>query len=232
MAERVVADAQHANVSKQTRILVLDMLTFHSRKLYTQRGYKALVDKIEKYQYDQWSGACRLSTHIIQSLDTALVVVPVVVTSPSGTSAPFQLRMETNSPAFLLFDTHGDIIARHLDAPNYSLLGPTSLYPGLTTPAKGGETIWLAGIGFGLPTTTLTDGSSSQSGPLATKPICFIGPNQATVLDASVVTPGLYILTVTVPTGTPSGDNLVTCTYQGNALFPSVTPLGNVINVR
>jgi uncharacterized protein (TIGR03437 family) len=170
--------------------------------------------------------------NVLAPLDTTLGGVPVVVTSPTGTSAPFQLRMETNSPAFLLFDTHGDIIARHLDAPNYSLLGPTSLYPGLTTPAKGGEAIWLAGIGFGLPTTTLADGSSSQSGPLATKPICFIGPNQATVLDASVVTPGLYILTVTVPTGTPSGDNLVTCTYQGNALFPSITPLGNVINVQ
>jgi uncharacterized protein (TIGR03437 family) len=169
--------------------------------------------------------------NVLAPLDTNLGAVTVVVTSPTGTTAPFRLRMETNSPSFLLFDTHGDIVARHLDA-TYSLLGPTTLYPSNTTPAKSGETIWLAGIGFGLPTTTLVDGSSSQSGPLPVKPICFIGPNQATVVDASVVVPGLYILTVTVPNGTPSGDNLVTCNYQGKALFNSNTPSGSVINVQ
>ncbi len=167
--------------------------------------------------------------NVLAPLDTTLGGVTVVVTSPTGTSAPYFLRMETNSPAFLLFDVHGDIAARHLD---YSLLGPTSLYPGLSTPAKAGETILLAGIGFGLPTTTLVDGSSSQLGPLPVKPICFIGPNQATVVDASVVSPGLYQLILTVPTGTPSGDNLVTCAYQGNALIPSSTPAGAVINVQ
>ena len=64
------------------------------------------------------------------------------------------------------------------------------------------------------------------------KPICFIGLKQATVVDASVVSPGLYLLTVIVPAGTPSGDNLVTCNYQGNALFNSNTPSGGVINVQ
>jgi hypothetical protein len=78
----------------------------------------------------------------------------------------------------------------------------------------------------------LVDGSSTQLGPLPVKPVCFIGLNQATVVDASVVGPGLYILTVTVPNGTPSGDNLVTCTYQGNALINSSTPSGGVINVQ
>jgi uncharacterized protein (TIGR03437 family) len=169
--------------------------------------------------------------NVLAPLDATMGGVTVVVTSPTGTSAPFGVRMETNSPSFLLFDAHGDIAARHLDA-TFSLLGPTTLFPGFTTPAKSGETIWLAGVGFGLPTTTLVDGSSTQLGPLPVKPICFIGLKQATVLDASVVSPGLYLLTVTVPTGTPSGDNLVTCTYQGNALFNSNTPSGAVINVQ
>lgn len=36
----------------------------------------------------------------------------------------------------------------------------------------------------------------------------------------SVVNPGLYLLTVIVPSGTPSGDNLVTCNYQVNSVCP------------
>jgi len=52
------------------------------------------------------------------------------------------------------------------------------------------------------------------------------------VTGASVVSPGLYLLTVIVPNGTPSGDNLVTCTYQGNALINSNTPTGDLINVQ
>jgi len=169
--------------------------------------------------------------NVLAPLDATLGRATVVVTSPTGTSAPYLMRMEANSPAFLLFDAHGDIFARHLDA-TYSLLGPTTLYPGLSTPAKSGEKILLAGIGFGLPTTALVDGSSSQLGPLPEKPICFIGPNQATVTGASVVSPGLYLLTVIVPNGTPSGDNLVTCNYQGNALVNSNTPSGDLINVQ
>jgi uncharacterized protein (TIGR03437 family) len=169
--------------------------------------------------------------NVLAPLDTTQGAVNVVVTSPTGTSAPYRLRMETNSPAFLLFDAHGDIVARHLDA-TYSLLGPTTLYPGLSTPAKAGEKILLAGIGFGLPTTTLVDGSSQQLGPLPQKPICFIGLNQATVSGANVVSPGLYLLTVIVPNGTPSGDNLVTCSYQGSALINSSTPSGDLINVQ
>ena len=169
--------------------------------------------------------------NVLAPLDTTQGTVNVVVTSPTGTSAPYRLRMETNSPAFLLFGAHGDIVARHLDA-TYSLLGPTTLYPGLSTPAKAGEKILLAGIGFGLPTTTLVDGSSSQLGPLPQKPICFIGANQATVSGANVVSPGLYLLTVIVPNGTPSGDNLVTCSYQGNALVNNSTPSGDLINVQ
>jgi len=202
----------------------------------TLNGVSVKVNNKPAYMYFFCSAATASicpsdQINVLAPLDTNLGAVTVVVTSPTGTSAPYRLRMQTNSPSFLLFDVHGDIIARHLDA-TYSLLGPTSLLPGLTTPAKSGETIWLAGIGFGLPTTTLVDGSSTQLGPLPVKPICFIGLNQATVVDASVVGPGLYILTVTVPNGTPSGDNLVTCTYQGNALFNSSTPSGGVINVQ
>jgi uncharacterized protein (TIGR03437 family) len=169
--------------------------------------------------------------NVLAPLDATQGGVTVVVTSPTGTSAPFRVRMETNSPSFLLFDIHGDIIARHLDA-TFSLVGPTSLYPGLTTPAKSGETILLAGIGFGLPTNTLVDGSSNQSGPLPSMPVCFIGFNHATVSAATFVSPGLYLLTVTVPSGTPSGDNLVFCSYQGNALITSNTPAGYLLNVQ
>ena len=41
------------------------------------------------------------------------------------------------------------------------LLGPTGLFPGLTTPAHKLETILVYGDGFGLPTSSLVEGSSS-----------------------------------------------------------------------
>jgi len=115
-------------------------------------------------------------------------------------------------------------VATHADN---SLLGPASLFPGLTTPARKLETIIIYGDGFGLPTATLVEGSASQSGVLPNpQPACLIGttPVAATVV---LVSPGLYGLGLTVPNTAVSGDNLIICTYANAA-----TPAGDVISVQ
>ena len=78
--------------------------------------------------------------------------------------------------------THGD----------NSLLGPTTLYPGASTPAKPSEVVVLYAVGFGLPLTPLTDGSSSQSGVRQALPVCSVGSNPAAVSFAGLLSPGLY----------------------------------------
>jgi uncharacterized protein (TIGR03437 family) len=63
----------------------------------------------------------------------------VVVANNGTVSAPFSAQAQPMSPSFFVFDgTH--VAAVHLSG---SLLGPTTLYPGSSTPAKPGETVVL-----------------------------------------------------------------------------------------
>ena len=162
--------------------------------------------------------------NILTPLDNTTGPVPVVVTSGGISSPPFTANMQAVVPSFLLFSTAGYIAATHA---NGSLLGPTSLYPGSSTPAKPGETITLYAVGFGLPTTTLVNGSASQYGSLPVRPVCQVGGTAAAMAFAGVVSPGLYQLNLTIPPTAPSGDNAVVCTYNG-----STTPAGNLITVQ
>jgi uncharacterized protein (TIGR03437 family) len=161
--------------------------------------------------------------NVLTPLDATLGPVAIVVTNGVGSSAPLMSNMQTVSPSFLLFSTKGYVVATHSD---FSLLGPTSLYPGLSTPASAGETIILYAVGFGLPTTPLVDGSAIQSGSLPVQPVCMIGTFQTGVASA-LVSPGLYQIALTIPGGVPSGDNKVTCTYGGVS-----TPNGDLITIR
>ncbi len=149
--------------------------------------------------------------NVLTPLDNAAGQVLVAVTSGTVSSQPFIVNMQAVSPAFLLFSTKGYIVATHSD---YTLLGPTNLYPGLSTPAGRLETVLLYAVGFGLPTTPLVDGSSSQFGNLETQPACRVGIAPATV-TVVLVAPGLYAFALTVPDSAVSGDNVVTCSYNG-----------------
>jgi len=146
-------------------------------------------------------------------IDTANEVPIGVVVSNNGTSsAPFIVMRASLSPAFFLFDAAGHVVARHLD---FSLMGPASLYAGSSTPAKAGETLILVGSGFGPPNGGgLVEGASTQSGTISSALLCFVSGVQANVA-AALISPGLYQLNVTVPVGTPSGDNPIACTYKG-----------------
>lgn len=162
----------------------------------------------------------------LSPLDNTTGPVQVVVTNNGTSSAPFAMNMRSAAPSFPLVGTTQYVVATHAD---YSLVGPTSLSsPGYPfTPAQPGETIILYGFGFGLPTTALVNGSSSQSGPLPSLPVTQIGGLPATVTFAGVISPGLYQLNVIVPSAAQSGDNSLTCTYNG-----STSPTGDLIAVQ
>ena len=129
--------------------------------------------------------------------------------------------MKTVVPSFLLFSAPY-VVATHAD---YSLLGPTSLYPGLSTPAKPNETVLVYGVGWGLPTTPITPGSSSQW-LAAFHAMCTVGGSNAAV-SAALISPGLYQSNITVPGSVKSGDNTVNCTYNGVS-----TPAADVLTVQ
>jgi uncharacterized protein (TIGR03437 family) len=162
--------------------------------------------------------------NVLTPLDSTVGQVSVVVTNNGSSSKTFMVAMKSVSPSFLLFSVKGYVVATHTD---YSLLGPASLFAGLSTPAKTGETIVLYGVGWGLPATPLTNGSSSQLGSLAALPVCTIGGSAAPVSVAALINPGLYQFNITVPNAAASGDNGIVCTYAGAS-----TPATDLIAVQ
>jgi uncharacterized protein (TIGR03437 family) len=164
--------------------------------------------------------------NVLTPLDSTVGSVPVVVTNGGVATAAFAVNLRAAAPSFPLVGATQYVVATHAD---YSLVGPTSLsVPGYPfTPAQPGETIILYGFGFGLPTTALINGSSSQAGSLLTLPVIQIGGAPATVTFAGVISPGLYQLNVTVPSTAANGDNLLTCSYNGQS-----APAGDLIAIQ
>jgi uncharacterized protein (TIGR03437 family) len=145
--------------------------------------------------------------------------VEVVVTNNGVSSAPFSVLETPLSPTFPWFDGLGHVVARHL---NSNLLGPTSLFPGSSTPAAVGEEIVLVLYGLGAPNGTApTAGSATQSGVL-NPPQCWISgiPVAQSSETLNLISPGLYQLNLVIPSGTPGGDNPINCAYQGYPTFP------------
>jgi len=161
--------------------------------------------------------------NVLTPLDNTIGTVPVIVTNGNTASPAFTTNLQAVAPSFLPL-TGPYIAARHADT---TLVGPVSLYPGASTPAKPGEQITAYGVGFGLPSTTLVNGSANQSGALPTLPVCTIGGNAAKVSFAGLIGAGSYQLNLTIPLNAVDGDNPISCTYGGVA-----TPIGNVISVQ
>jgi uncharacterized protein (TIGR03437 family) len=130
----------------------------------------------------------------------------------NGASASYTAPAQRTSPSFFVFDASGDIAATHADG---TLLGPSTLYPGLTTPAKPGETVVLYANGFGSTTVPVVSGSVTQSGTLSPLPVIKIGGTAAMVTFAGLVLPGEYQFNVVVPATTPDGNQPVTATLNG-----------------
>jgi uncharacterized protein (TIGR03437 family) len=138
--------------------------------------------------------------------------VQVLVTVTGVASQAFASQAQPISPSFFVLNGGPYVTAVHSNA---MLIGPPSLYPGLTSPAKPGEAIVLYANGFGQTSQPVVRGSESQTGSLPALPLVEIGGVAATVQFAGLVSPGLYQFNVIVPASAPDGDNAVVATYNG-----------------
>jgi uncharacterized protein (TIGR03437 family) len=138
--------------------------------------------------------------------------VQVSVTT-NGLTAAFTAQTQAASPSFFVFNGGPYVAATHA---NGSLIGPTTLYPGASTPAKSGETIVIYGNGFGATLVPVLAGAVSQSGVLTPTPLITIGGVAATVTFAGLNgTPGEFQFNVVVPPGLAAGDQPIMATYNG-----------------
>jgi uncharacterized protein (TIGR03437 family) len=149
--------------------------------------------------------------------------VTVRVTVNGVASASFTAQAQALAPAFFTFNGTNYVTATHAD---YAPVGPATLYPGSTTPAKPGETILLYANGFGATARGITAGSPNQSGDLPQMPVVHIGGVPATLQFAGLVSPGLFQFNVVVPQA-PDGDQVITAAYNG-----FTTQTGAVLTVR
>jgi uncharacterized protein (TIGR03437 family) len=150
--------------------------------------------------------------------------VTVQVTNAGTSSASFTVQAQTYSESFFVFNGGNYVVATHV---NYSLIGPTSLFPGLSTPAQPGETIIIYANGFGATTVPVVSGAETQSGTLPTTPTIQIGSATATVTYAALISPGLYQFNVIVPTSVSAGDNTIQASYNGQP-----TQAGTLITIQ
>ena len=150
--------------------------------------------------------------NVLTPADLAPGPVQVTVTMGGVTSATFTAQAQEYSPSFFIFGAGPYMVATHA---NGSLVGPASLYPGLTTPAAPGETVILYANGFGPVSPPVTAGSDVQSGNLPVLPVVQIGGISASVQFAGLVSPGLFQFNVVVPATAKSGDNALTAQYNG-----------------
>lgn len=144
--------------------------------------------------------------------DLAPGLVQVTVTTGGMTSAAFTAQAQQYSPSFFIFGAGPYIVATHVDG---TVLGPASLYPGLTTPAAPGEVVILYANGFGPVSPPVAAGSDVQSGNLPILPVIQIGGVPASVQFAGLVSPGLFQFNVVVPSTAKTGDNALAAQYNG-----------------
>jgi uncharacterized protein (TIGR03437 family) len=162
--------------------------------------------------------------NILTPLDSTTGTVQITVTSGGVASPPLWIPMQAVAPGFFVF-TGGQYVAATHSAGN--LLGPASLYPGATTPARPGEIVTIYGSGFGQTVPSLTNGTLAQSGNLQPLPVFTVSGIQAQVQFAGVVAAGLYQFNVMIPASAPNGDNPITATYAGGS-----TQAGALLSVQ
>ena len=150
--------------------------------------------------------------NILTPPDAVQGAVPVQVTNGGIASAPATVQAQAAAPSFFVFNGGPYVAGEHA---NGSFLGPASLFSGITTPAKPGETVLLYANGFGATSTPVANGSAAQSGSLSPLPAIKIGGISATVQFAGLVGPGEFQFNVVVPSTAPDGDNALTATYNG-----------------
>ncbi len=150
--------------------------------------------------------------------------VEVVVTNNGAASASFTAQASIITPTFFVFGAGPYVAALHAD---YTFVGPTTLYPGTTTPAQPGEIISVYANGFGMTTDPVTSGSPTQSGVLSPPPVVRIGGIPAQVVYAGLIAPGQFQFNIMIPASTPNGDQSIEATYNGQT-----TQSGTLVTVH
>ena len=150
--------------------------------------------------------------NILTPPDAMSGAVQVVVTNNGNPSAAFSVQAQPLSPSFFVFNGGPYVAATHVGG---ALLGPTTLYPGLSTPAQPNEIVVLYANGFGATNVPVQSGSVTQSGMLSPLPVVKIGGITALVQFAGLSAVGEFQFNVVVPANTPNGDQPITATYGG-----------------
>ena len=161
---------------------------------------------------------------LIPAGDTTQGPVQVVVTNNGLAGPAVAATMATYSPGFFITKSNY-IAAFHADG---TIVGPTTLYPGNSTPTKAGETIELFGTGLG-PTVANQDGLVVAAPTnTTTVPTVTVNGVSATVTYSGLTFAGVYQVNVTVPAGTANGDQALILTIGGAKT--QATALINVSN--
>ena len=147
-------------------------------------------------------------------LDSATGVVQVELKNNLGVSGNVATQMQAYAPGFYQLLPTAYVAAVHADG---SLVGPATLYPGQSTPARLNETILVYANGFGQTTPAIVNGSAAQFGMLPVMPEIKVGGSVAKVAFAGVTAPGLYQFNVVIPANISAGDNSIVATYNGVA---------------
>ena len=144
--------------------------------------------------------------------DAATGNVSVQITTNGITSDAVMAPIQRLAPAFFIFkDNH--IAARHADT---SYVGPTTLYPGATTPAKPSEIIVLYGSGFGATSPAVPNGELVTTAAILANAFTLrMGGVEVTPEFAGLTATGLYQFNVRVPASAPDGDLPVIVTIGG-----------------
>lgn len=154
-----------------------------------------------------------IQINALAPVETATGSVNVQVTFNGSTSDAASTQIQTRTPAFFLFNSDKYIASRHAD---FNILGPASLFPGVSTPARPGETVLLFGSGFGPTNPAIVNGRLLTAPANLTDPVSVrIGSTTVTPSFAGLSATGLYQINVAVPADAPNGDVAVVATIGG-----------------
>jgi uncharacterized protein (TIGR03118 family) len=162
---------------------------------------------------------------VLTPVDTATGPVDVVVTSNTMPSTTASVSLQQFSPALFLLKDGKSLAALHASG---GVVGAATLYPGVSTPAKAGETIVLFGTGFGQTNPAIANGQIVTAPAVCVNtPTVSFGGTPAQVAFAGLVSAGVYQFNVVVPGTAKAGDIPVTI-----SMGPATSAAGTIITVQ
>ncbi|MFN9266780.1 MAG: choice-of-anchor V domain-containing protein [Acidobacteriota bacterium] len=169
-----------------------------------------------------------VSAHQINLQAPALTrtgMVPVVVTTPGGTSETVMANVVREAPGLFLFTQSPVRYPAVVRATDGRFIAPTGLFPGVTTePAKPGDILLLFGTGFGPTTPAVVPGRVfSGAAPLADLSALQVRIGGMSVVPsfAGLSGSGLYQFNVTVP-NLPDGNHRIEMLINGQQIQADV----------